>query len=119
MSLFLELKAALQEVRDYRAGKRKDLPVTRLAPLEEVRPNEVVNIRKTGQQEFARLLNTSVGTVRSWEQGSRRRQSTALLVLAMAKTNPAVLLTAGRKVTAAGPPLDKGKKRSSFHEATA
>jgi putative transcriptional regulator len=94
MSMFLELKEALEEVRDYRAGKRKDLRVTRFEPPAEIRPKEVVKIRKSlrfSQREFALLLNTSVGTIRSWEQGLRRPQSTALLVLTMAKEAPAVL----------------------------
>ena len=101
MSMFEELKQALEEVRDYRAGKRKDLRVTRFSPPAEIHPKEVVKIRKSlrfSQREFALLLNTSVGTVRSWEQGSRRPQSTALLVLTMAKQSPAVLLT--RRATA-------------------
>jgi putative transcriptional regulator len=93
--MFLELKQALEEVRDYRAGRRTDLRVTRFKPPKQVRPGEVARIRKSlrvSQREFALLLNTSVGTVRSWEQGTRRPQSTALLLLAMAKANPAVLL---------------------------
>jgi putative transcriptional regulator len=95
MSMFLELKEALEEVRDYRAGRRTGLRVTRFRPPRQVRPQEVAKIRKSlrvSQREFALLLNTSVGTVRSWEQGTRRPQSTALLLLAMAKANPAVLL---------------------------
>jgi putative transcriptional regulator len=95
MSIFLELKQALEEIKDYRAGKRIDLRVTRFAPPKSIAPREVVKIRKAlraSQREFALLLNTSVGTVRSWEQGSRRPRSTALLVLTMAQRNPAVLL---------------------------
>jgi putative transcriptional regulator len=95
MSMFLELKEALEEVRDYRAGRRTDLRVTRFKPPKPVRPRDVAAIRKSlrvSQREFALLLNTSIGTVRSWEQGTRRPQSTALLLLAMAKVNPAVLL---------------------------
>jgi putative transcriptional regulator len=93
--MFLELKQALEEVRYYRARRRTDLRVTRFKPPKQVRPGEVARIRKSlrvSQREFALLLNTRVGTVRSWEQGTRRPQSTALLLLAMAKTNPAVLL---------------------------
>ena len=93
--MFQELNGALEEVRDYRAGRRTDLRVTRLKPLKRMRPRDVAAIRKSlrvSQREFALLLNTSIGTVRSWEQGTRKPQSTALLLLAMAKSNPAVLL---------------------------
>ena len=95
MSIYLEFKQALEEVRDYRAGKRNDLRVARFAPPERIAAREVVKIRKAlraSQREFALLLNTSVGTIRSWEQGARHPRSTALLVLTMAKKNPAVLL---------------------------
>jgi hypothetical protein len=63
LSMFEELKQALEEVRDYRAGKRKDLRVTRFAPPAEICPKEVMRIRKSlrcSQREFALLLNTSV-----------------------------------------------------------
>lgn len=95
MSMFHELKEALEDVRDYCTGWRTELRVTRSTPPKQVRPREVAKIRKSlrvSQQEFALLLNTSVATVRSWEQGTRRPQSTALLPLAMAKAKPAVLL---------------------------
>lgn len=100
MSIFLELKEALEDVREFRAGKRRDLRVTRFVPPKSIRPKEVSRIRKAlrvSQREFAMLLNTSVGTVRSWEQGTRRPQSTALLVLTMAKQKPALLLARSAK----------------------
>ena len=96
MGMFSELKEALEEVRDYRAGRKTDLRVTRYRAPKQVRPREVAQIRKSlrvSQREFALLLNTSIATVRSWEQGTRRPQSTALLLLAMARTNPAILLS--------------------------
>jgi DNA-binding transcriptional regulator YiaG len=100
MSIFQELKEALEDVRDYRAGKRRGLRVTRFVAPKTMRPKEVSRIRKTlrvSQREFALLLNTSVGTIRSWEQGTRRPQSTALLVLTMAKQKPALLLARSEK----------------------
>jgi putative transcriptional regulator len=93
MSIYLELREALENVQDFRAGRRKDLRVTRFAPPARIKPREVARIRKKlnfSQQEFALLLNTSVATIRSWEQGSRRPQSTALVLLTMAKDLPAV-----------------------------
>ncbi len=93
--MFHELKEALEDVRDYCTGQRTELRVTRFTPPKQVRPREVAKIQKSlrvSQQEFALLLNTNVATVRSWEQGTRRPQSTALLLLAMAEAKPAVLL---------------------------
>jgi DNA-binding transcriptional regulator YiaG len=98
MSLFSDLKEALEDIRDYRAGKRNDLRVTRFSPPQNIPPKEIVKIRKNlriSKRDFALLLNISLGAIRSWEQGSRRPQNTALLVLTMAKKNPAVLLDRG------------------------
>ncbi len=100
MSIFLELKEALEDVRDYRAGKRRDLRVTQFRPPKAIRPKEVSRIRRSlgvSQREFALLLNISVGTVRSWEQGTRRPQSTALLVLTIVEQKPALLLARSAK----------------------
>ena len=93
MSMFLELKQALEEVRDYRAGRRTDLRVIRFKPPKSalVRSPGFASLCGFSRREFALLLNTNAGTVQSWEQGTRRPQGTALLLLAMAKTNPAAL----------------------------
>jgi len=44
------------------------------------------------QELFARFLNVSANTIRSWEQGTRRPQGADLKLLAIAKTNPHALL---------------------------
>jgi putative transcriptional regulator len=43
---------------------------------------------------FARFLNVSPNTVRSWEQGTRRPQGADLKLLRIVKTNPQVLVSA-------------------------
>ena len=43
---------------------------------------------------FARFLNVSANTVRSWEQGTRRPRGADLKLLSIAKKNPQVLLSA-------------------------
>lgn len=54
----------------------------------------VVAIRKRfnlTQQEFARLLNVSVGTVRGWEQGSRSPDGASRRLLGIAERDPEAL----------------------------
>jgi putative transcriptional regulator len=98
VKIFNELKEALEDVRDYRAGVRTDLRVTELpAPPKRIAPAEIRRIRASlnaSQTVFAVYLNVSPNAVRSWEQGTRRPQHAALKLLAIAKKNPQALLSA-------------------------
>jgi putative transcriptional regulator len=98
VKIFNELKEVLEDVRDYRLGKRSDLRVSELpAPPKRMAPAEIRRIRrslKASQTIFALYLNVSPNAVRSWEQGTRRPQHAALKLLAIAKRNPQALLSA-------------------------
>lgn len=94
--LFNEMIADFAEAKKYRAGKKAKVRVSRAAfePV-ELKPAEIRKVRVRlgfSQPQFAEFLCTSVGTVRSWEQGLRKPQSSALRLLAIAKEKPAVLL---------------------------
>ncbi len=94
--LFSEMIADFAEAKKYRAGKKARVRVSRVAfePV-ELKPAEIRKVRVRlgfSQPEFAEFLCTSVGTVRSWEQGLRKPQNSALRLLAIAKEKPAVLL---------------------------
>jgi DNA-binding transcriptional regulator YiaG len=95
-TLFAELQEAVRDVAAYRRGERRGLRVSRfVATPKPLKPVEIRRIRKQlgiSQPMFAKYLGTSVGCVRSWEQGSRRPQSTALRLLCLARKNPAILL---------------------------
>lgn len=95
---FNEIKEALEDVRDFRLGKRTDLRVTKLpAPPKRIAPADIRRIRrslKASQTVFAVYLNVSANAVRSWEQGTHRPQHAALKLLAIAKRNPQALLSA-------------------------
>jgi len=77
-------------------GQHARLRVSRLAfePI-KIKP---VQIRRIGprlrlsQPEFADFLCTSVGTIRSWEQGTRAPNRCALRLLVIAKEQPVLLL---------------------------
>ena len=94
--LFNEMIAGFEEARKYRAGRKAKLRVPRIAfqPI-SMKPNQIRSVRihlGLSQPEFAEFLCTSVDTVRSWEQGSRTPNKSALRLLAMAKEKPALLL---------------------------
>ncbi len=95
VKIFDELKEALEDVRDYRLGKRTDLRVSELPALpKRIAPAEIRRIRQSlhaSQAVFAVYLNVSPSAVRSWEQGTRRPQHAALKLLA---TNPQAPLSA-------------------------
>jgi putative transcriptional regulator len=98
VKIFNELKEALQDVIDYRAGKRVDLRVTQFPAVPKgISPKEIRHIRKglnASQALFATYLNVSPNAVRSWEQGIRRPRQAALKLLMIAKKNPKALLVA-------------------------
>ena len=98
VKIFNQLKEALEDVRNYRRGKRTDLRVTELpSPPKRIAPTEIRRIRRSlnaSQAVFAIYLNVSPNAVRSWEQGRRRPQQAALKLLAIAKSNPRALLSA-------------------------
>jgi putative transcriptional regulator len=94
--LFNDMIAGFSEAKKHRAGKKTKLRVSRLA-FEPVKmtPAQIRNIRtrlRLTQLEFAEFLCTSVGTIRSWEQGFRAPNKTALRLLVIAREQPALLL---------------------------
>jgi len=95
-NLFDEMMSGFVEAKKYRAGQKTKLRVSRLAfPPVEMRPAQIRSVRnrlRLSQPEFAEFLCISIGTVRSWEQGSRSPHSSALRLLAIAKEKPALLL---------------------------
>lgn len=98
--LFDQMMAGFAEAIKYRKGMKAKVRVARFPPkLPKFKPSEIRTIRtrlRLNQPLFARYLGTSVACVRSWEQGTRRPQGTALRLLWIAKERPAVLLSGGK-----------------------
>jgi putative transcriptional regulator len=95
---FDDLRESLQGALAFERGEAIDLRVTEL-PLvpRKMRPRDIREIRRSlnaSQVLFARFLNVSPNTVRSWEQGTRRPQGADLKLLSIAKRNPQALLSA-------------------------
>ncbi|MEX0779902.1 MAG: NadS family protein [Balneolales bacterium] len=86
---FNELVESVKEAKAIYKGEREASRVT------EIKEPDVVKIRKKhnlNQQEFAALLGISVGTLRNWEQGRRKPQGPARVLLKIAEHRPEVIL---------------------------
>src|SRR6266849_6148772 len=98
VSIFEDMREALQDVAAYERGEAVNLRVTRIQPRpKRISPQEVRRIRqalKASQALFATYLNVSPNAVRSWEQGTRRPRQAALKLLTIAKKNPKALVVA-------------------------
>jgi len=85
MSFFDELKASLEEAVEIKNGTKAPACVTRyeLADVKAIR--EKLNVT---QSEMAKVLGTSLDTIRSWETGRRNPTGLAAKVLATIQANP-------------------------------
>lgn len=87
MSFFDELKASLEEAVDIKNGVKEPARQTQylLADVKSIRAQ--LNVT---QGEMAKVLGTSVDTVKSWESGRRNPTGLAAKVLATVQTDPDV-----------------------------
>jgi putative transcriptional regulator len=89
--LFEEL---LEGARQAVAIRRGEMAPSRVFEFEDV---DVPKLRRRfglSQPKFAALLGISVGTLRNWEQGRRRPEGPARVLLRVAARNPAAVLDA-------------------------
>ena len=85
MSFFDELKASLEEAVEIKNGVKVPARVTRyeLADVKALRAQ--LNVT---QDEMAKVLGTSLDTIKSWETGRRNPTELAAKVLATIQANP-------------------------------
>ena len=93
-SLFDRLRNGLAESGAYSRGEltlvTTDLPV----PPPKSGPKEIVSLRKDyhmSQAVFAAVVNVSVKTVQSWEQGVREPSDAALRMLQLMRREPDIV----------------------------
>ncbi|MEX0904964.1 MAG: NadS family protein [Balneolaceae bacterium] len=87
--MFNELLESVKQAGEIRKGKRKP---SRHTLIEEP---DVAAIRENydmTQQEFSSLLGISVGTLQNWEQGRRKPQGPAKVLLKIAEKRPKAIL---------------------------
>ncbi len=84
MEVAHELATDLYEAGVIDAVTMRDYDALCIPPVHELKPTEIKKIRlheKVSQAIFARYLNTSVSTVRQWEQGEKHPRVTSLKLL--------------------------------------
>jgi len=98
VKVFDDLRASLQDALAFEQGRAVNLRVSEIpAPPRRLGPRDIRAIRRSlnaSQVLFARFLNVSPNTIRSWEQGTRRPRGADLKLLAIARKSPKTLLSA-------------------------
>ena len=87
--LFNELLESVRQAGQIRKGQSK---ASRHTVIEEPDVHAIREKYKMSQQEFSSLLGISVATLRNWEQGRRKPQGPARVLLKIAEKNPKVIL---------------------------
>jgi putative transcriptional regulator len=82
---FNNLVTSIKQAGKIRRGEMKPSRVFEITPLDVKQIRE--KLHKT-QQEFALMIGISVATLRNWEQGRRRPEGPAMVLLKIAQTNP-------------------------------
>jgi putative transcriptional regulator len=82
-----DLRASLDELRDFVAGKKTGAVVHRVFPS-HTDAREARHKLGLSQREFASLVGTAVGTVRKWELGTRRPSGAARTLIEVIKNEP-------------------------------
>ena len=93
--LFAELVASVKEMKAIQAGALKPRRVTSATQVLGEGAPDVAALRahfKLSQPKFAALLGISVDTLQNWEQGRRRPEGPAVVLLRVAAAHPEALL---------------------------
>ena len=85
-------ESLIESTKEARAILRKETKPSRTFYIEEPSAKAIRQKHRLTQDEFARLLNISVGTLRNWEQGRRKPEGPARVLLAIADKHPEALL---------------------------
>jgi putative transcriptional regulator len=98
--MFDELVESVKQMKAIEAGRLRPARVTRAADLLQGAAPDVAALRarfKLSQAKFAKLLGISVDTLQNWEQGRRRPEGPAKVLLRVVATYPEALLTIQRR----------------------
>lgn len=96
-----DIRASLDELRDFVAGKKTAVIVHHVVPS-QTDAREARHKLGLSQREFAGLIGTGVGTVRKWELGTRRPSGAARTLIDVIRAEPKAVRRA----------LAKGQRRA-------
>jgi len=82
----------LESIREGGAILRGEQVAARTTSDEEIDVRDIRRQLELSQTQFASAFGISVATVRNWEQGRRRPDGPARVLLRLAKHNPAAIL---------------------------
>ena len=94
--LFDQLAESVKQMKEIQGGRRKPSRVTRSADLLATGTPDVARLRAhfgLSQKQFAALLGISIDTLQNWEQGRRRPEGPAKVLLRVAAAHPEALLS--------------------------
>ena len=83
--MFNELMQSVKEAALIKKGK---LEPARIFEVNSLNITEIRNKTHKTQEEFAAMLNISIGTLRNWEQGRRKPAGAALSLLKIVSADP-------------------------------
>lgn len=79
-----EMAQGLYDAGIIEATTMREFDTLCIPPVQDLKPSEIKRIRlreKVSQAVFAEILNTSLSTVRQWEQGEKHPRGTSLKLL--------------------------------------
>lgn len=85
---FNELLESVREGASILKGRTK---ASRKFNLDDLDVQKIRKRLKLSQSQFARLMGISVGTLKNWEQGRRKPDGPARVLLGVAASHPEVL----------------------------
>ncbi len=85
-----KVRAGLEDARGYLSGDRGGFAVHE---IEAPEPDVVAIRSKTGlsQPAFAKSIGVPLGTLKNWEQGRRRPEGSARVLLALIEKRPSIV----------------------------
>ena len=87
--MFNDLLQSVEEAGKIKSGKT---PASRRTIIKEPDVSAIRKRYEMTQQEFSSLLGISIGTLRNWEQGRRKPQGPARVLLRIAEKRPNAIL---------------------------
>jgi putative transcriptional regulator len=87
--VFNELLESIQQGGEIRRGKSKP---SRIFHLDDPNVPEIRKHLGLSQEKFAQLLGVSLATIRNWEQGRRKPDGAARVLLCVAAKHPKAVL---------------------------